>query len=223
MKPNRKISETTTPDGGRLILYEHDGNYCIRLNGQELMNSTVAASELLLGELATKRAINLASPCILIGGLGLGFTLKSVLKQVGPQAMVEVAELIPEIVSWNRDFLSHLNGELLDDARVKVLAEDVQEVIARGGREQFDAMALDIDNGPAAMVRSQNARLYSRSGLQGIAAALKPGGRAAFWSARADPSFAKQLAKVGLKVEEVPAKLHANARRCSYTIYVADK
>jgi spermidine synthase len=223
MKPNRKIAETTTPDGARLILYEHDGNYCIRLNEQDLMNSTIAASELLLGELAVGRLSGQSDPSILIGGLGLGFTLKSVLNKVGAKAGVEVAELIPQVVDWNREFLSHLNGALLDDSRVRVFAEDVWDVIARAGRNRYNVLVLDVDNGPTAMVQKRNARLYQGSGLQLIVGALKPGGRAAFWSARPDRAFAEQLAKVGFKVEAVPAKLYANARRSAYTIYVADK
>ncbi|EEF61792.1 spermidine synthase [Pedosphaera parvula Ellin514] len=187
------------------------------------MNSTIAASELALGELACARLIGQAAPCILIGGLGLGFTLKSVLKQTGPEAGVEVVELIPEVVEWNRKFLAHVNGTLLDDVRVRVSVEDVWEVLARAGREKYDALVMDIDNGPSAMVHKQNARLYSRTGLQRIAAALKPGGRAAFWSARADRIFAEHLARTGLRVEAVPAKMHANAKRCAYTVYVADK
>ncbi|MDB6125776.1 MAG: spermidine synthase [Pedosphaera sp.] len=223
MKPNRKLAETTTPDGARLILYEHDGTYCIRLNEQELMNSKIAASELLLGELVVGRLPAQSDSCILIGGLGLGFTLKTVLNRVGAKATIEVAELIPQVVDWNREFLSHLNGTLLDDSRVKVFVEDVWDVIARAGRSRYDAIVLDVDNGPTAMVQKQNARLYQQNGLQRIASALKPGGRAAFWSARPDPAFANQLAKAGLKVELVPAKTYANAKRSAYTIYLADK
>src|SRR3954447_5944567 len=104
MKPNRKLAEATTPDGARLILYEHDGSYCIRLNGQELMNSSITASELLLGELAAGRLSGQANASVLIGGLGLGFTLKSVLAKAGRKARVQVAELVPEIVDWNRMF-----------------------------------------------------------------------------------------------------------------------
>jgi spermidine synthase len=223
MKPNRKLAEATTPDGARLILYEHDGSYCIRLNGQELMHSSTPASELLLGELAAGRLSGRTNACILIGGLGLGFTLKSVLAKAGRKAQVQIAELIPEIVDWNRKFLFDVNGKLLNDSRVEVLVEDVWNVLARGGLDRFDAILLDIDNGPTAMVQKQNARLYDRDGLQRIAATLKPGGRAAIWSARPDRAFADRLAKAGLKVEAIPAKLYANSRRCAYTIYVADK
>jgi spermidine synthase len=223
MKPNTKLAETTTPDGALLALYEHDGTFCIRLNGEELMNSTVSTSELLLGELAARHVAAHAQPCVLIGGLGLGFTLRAVLDEVGPEATVHVAELMPPVVAWNREFMSHLNGSLLDDPRVHLLIQDVWHVIARGGRAKYDAIMLDIDNGPTAFVQKQNSRMYNEAGLQQIAAALKPGGRVAIWSARPDHGFADRMYDIGFKVEIVPAKLHANAKRCAYTIYVGDK
>ena len=223
MKPTRKIAETRTPDGARLALYEHDGTYCIRLGQEELMHSSLSVSELRLGELATERLASHAHPSVLIGGLGLGFTLRSVLKTLGPDATVQVAELIPDVVAWNREFLSSLNGTLLDDPRVEVIVADVREVIERGGRSRYDAVVLDIDNGPDGLVQERNDRLYHQEGLQRIATALKPGGRAAFWSAWLDHSFVRRLSGAGFVVQTIPAKLHANARRCAYTIFVADK
>ena len=223
MKPNRKLAETTTPDGARLALYEHDGSYCIRLNGQQLMHSAVTASEILLGNLAGERLSAQADACILIGGLGLGFTLKSVLAKVAPQTVVQVAELIPEIVAWNREFLIGLNGALLDDSRVEIFLDDVWSVLNRAGQARYDAILLDTDNGPTAMVQKQNARLYSRDGIQKIVAALKPGGRAVIWSASPDRAFADRLSKAGLKVEAVPAKLYPSAKTFACTLYVADK
>ena len=169
MKPNRKLAETTTPDGGRLVLYEHDGAYCIRLNGQDLMHSSVTASELRLGELAAETLSGQPESLALLGGLGLGFTLKSLLAKGGPGAKVQVAELIPQIVDWNRNLLAHLNGALLDDPRVEVLLRDVWTVIAGAEPARYDALVLDIDNGPTAMVQKQNARLYSSKGLLQIA------------------------------------------------------
>jgi spermidine synthase len=223
MKPSHKLAESTTPDGARLTLYEHDRSYCIRLNGQQLMHSSVTASELLLGELAMGNISRQAAPSILIGGLGLGFTLKSVLKMAGPKAKVQIAELIPEIVDWNRKFLYEVNGALLEDPRVEVFAGDVWDLITRAGRGRFDALLLDIDNGPAAMVQKQNARLYNRHGLRQIAAALKPGGRAAIWSASPDRGFVHRLGEAGFKVQVVPAKLHPTSKQHACTIYVADK
>ena len=223
MKPNRKLAETTTPDGARLTLHEHDGTYCIRLNTEELMHSSVHASELLLGELAAAPLLSHAHPWVLIGGLGLGFTLKAVLEKLGPESTVQVAELIPAVVAWNREFLSGLNGSLLGDPRVEVFETDVGEVIAQAGRARYDAVLLDIDNGPTAMVQEQNGRLYDRAGLERMATVLKPGGRLVVWSARPDHAFARRLADAGYMVQAVPAKLYPKAKRCAYTIYVADR
>ena len=223
MKPTIKLAETVTPDGARLALYEHDGSFCIRLNHEELMHSRLSASEERLGELAAGPLAAHAHPAVLIGGLGLGFTLKSVLAQLGPEATVHVAELIPAVVDWNREFLSGLNGTLLNDPRVEVLVADVWDVIARAGHARYDAVLLDIDNGPTAMVQKQNSRVYDRQGLEKIAAVLRPGGRAAIWSAGLDHGFERRLAGAGFAVAVVPAKLHANAKRCACTIFVADK
>jgi spermidine synthase len=223
MKPNVKLAEAPTPDGAMLILYEHDGTYCIRLNGEELMHSAVATSEILLGQLAAEHISNSSDPCVLIGGLGLGFTLKSVLENCGDDVTVHVAELMPAVVSWNREFLRDLNGKLLDDRRVHLFIEDVWHVIARAGRAKYDAIMLDIDNGPVAMVQRKNSRVYDMSGLKQIAGVLKPGGRVAIWSAHQDHGFADRLADIGFHVKIVPAKLYDTAKRCAYTIFVADK
>lgn len=223
VKPNIKLAEATTPDGKMLVLYEHDGTFCIRLNGEELMHSSVADSEILLGELAAKQIANYANPTLLIGGLGLGFTLRSVLQHIGPEATVHVAELMPAVVAWNREFLTGLNGSLLDDSRVHLFIEDVWHVIARGGRAKYDAILLDIDNGPQAMVQKKNERMYDALGLQKIFNSLRPGGRVAIWSATQDHGFVDRMTDVGFQVKIVPAKLYANAKRCAYTIFVGDK
>jgi spermidine synthase len=223
MIPTHKLAETRTPDGARLALYEHDGTYCIRLGQEELMHSSLSVSELRLGELATERLTSHAHPSVLIGGLGLGFTLRSVLRTLGPEASVQVAELIPAVVDWNRQHLAGLNGTLLDDPRVEVITVDVWDVIARAGRARYDAVMLDIDNGPDGLVQKQNDRVYDRNGLQQLATILKPGGRAAIWSAWLDHGFARRLSDAGFIVQTVPAKLHSHAKRCAYTIFVADK
>ncbi|MEI6568579.1 MAG: spermine synthase [Verrucomicrobiota bacterium] len=223
MKPNIKLAETTTPDGGRLILWEHDGSYCIRLNGQDLMHSKTTSSELQLGELGAEVLELQPQPLCLVGGLGLGFTLKSLLANGGAGARIQVAELIPEIVEWNRTLLAHVNGSLLNDRRVEVVLKDVWSVLMNSAPAQYDVLALDVDNGPTAMVQKQNSRLYSRKGLQRIATVLKPEGRALFWSAREEPAFAERLARAGFKVRVVPALLYPSAKRFSVSIYVADK
>lgn len=224
MKPNITLAETKTPNGARMTLVEHDGSFCIRVNGQQLMHSSVSTSEVQLGQLGCeKHPSRGAATRVLIGGLGLGFTLKSVLQSVGPKAVVHVAELFPELVQWNRTFLAKLNGRALADKRVAVFEEDVRAVIQRAARAPYDAIVLDIDNGTTAMVKNENHQLYSEWGMQQIALALKPGGRAAIWSACADAVIEKRLAKAGFKVQAVPAKLYEHARRSTYMIYVADR
>ena len=223
MIPTYKLAEALTPDGARLSLYEHDGSFCIRLGQEELMHSLASSSELLLGELAAEPLVAHAHPTVLIGGLGLGFTLRSVLQTLGPEATVHVAELIPSVVQWNRELLRSLNGELLEDPRVQVIVDDVWEVIARAGRSHYDAVLLDIDNGPDGMVQRQNDRIYQHEGLKRISAVLKPGGRAAIWSAFQDHGFIHRLSEAGFTVQVVKAKSHATAKRCSHTIFVADK
>jgi len=207
-----------------MTLVEHDGNYCIRVNGQQLMHSAVSVSEIELGRLSCENhAKKNNGTRVLIGGLGLGFTLKSVLATVGGNAVVQVSELFPEIVTWNRTFLAGLNGGALTDRRVNVLVEDVRAIIRRAAYKPYDVIALDIDNGTTAMVKEENHQLYSERGMQQIALALKPGGRAAVWSACADAVIERRLVKAGLKVQAVPAKLYAQAKRSTYMIYVADK
>ena len=224
MKPNITLAETKTPNGARMTLVEHDGSFCIRVNGQQLMHSSVSTSEIKLGELGCeKHSHRGAVTRVLIGGLGLGFTLKSVLQSVGPRAVVHVSELFPEIVAWNRTFLAGLNGGALADRRVTVLEEDVRAIIQRAARTPYDAIILDIDNGTTAMVKNENNALYSEWGMQQIALALKPGGRATVWSACPDAVIEKRLAKAGFTVQAVPAKLYEHARRSTYMIYVADK
>ena len=223
MKPNLTLAETKTPNGSRLTLVEHDGSFCIRVNGQQLMHSSVTASELQLGTTGCERHRGKNGIRVLIGGLGLGFTLKSVLQNTAPGDTVHVAELFPEIVAWNRTFLAGLNGKLLDDPRVKIFEEDVSAVIRRAARTPYDVIILDIDNGTTAMVMTENNELYSQHGMEMIGRALKPGGRAAVWSACPDVAIEKRLRKARFEVQAIPAKLHATAKRSAYMIYVADK
>jgi len=223
MKPHVKIAEALTPDGKRLTLHTHDGHFSLRVDSKELMHSAATASELQLGQLAAARASGADAALVLIGGLGLGFTLRSVLAGVGPRVDVCVVELIPEVIAWNRTHLAALNGALLDDPRVRLVTGNVWAVLGEAGAATCDVILLDIDNGPAAMVQAGNARLYDRRGIQRIYRALKPRGRAAIWSAKADAAFADRLTAAGFAVEAVPAKLFASAKRGTYTIYVADK
>ena len=222
MKPFRTLAQTRTPSGGQLSLHEHDNDYFMKLNGRALMNSTGTCSETLLAELACQPINPRSTPRILVGGLGMGFTLKRVLEIVGPDAVVHVAELLPDVVQWNRDLLKTLNNAALEDPRVEVFTEDVFNLIRRGRESKYDAILLDVDNGPIAMVAGKNARLYEHSGFTMIRRALKPTGRVTFWSADEDAPFMRRLSKAGFKVESVGAKSHERAKRLAHRIYIAD-
>lgn len=223
MKPQIILAEAHTREGARLTLHSHDGRFSIRVNGKELMNSAATASEVALGELATAEITRSAPARILIGGLGLGYTLQGVLVKVGAHATVHVAELVSAVIDWNRTHMSGLNGALLNDPRVKILNEDVRSIIARSANQPYDAILLDIDNGPSAMVQSSNAKVYDLRGIARIGQALKPGGRVAIWSSGADKAFESRLSNSGFDVKPTPVKKHATAKSTTYMIYVADK
>ena len=159
MKPRLKLAESTFT-GGILSLSQHDDSYSISLDGKELMHSRANASELLLGSLGVARLKNETSERVLIGGLGLGFTLKGVLESVQDRTLIEVAELIPEVIEWNRTYLKNLNGSLLDHPQVKIRPVDVTRLIQEAEPHTYDAIMLDVDNGPNAMVVDTNASLY---------------------------------------------------------------
>jgi spermidine synthase len=222
MKPFRTLAETITPDGARFTLHEHDGDHFMKLNGRQLMSTTSTTSEILLAKLACQNLSRHPHPRVLIGGLGLGFSLKAVLSIVGKKAEVHVAELLPEVVEWNRQFLMKVNGALLNDHRVKVFTEDVFRLIRRAQEARYDAILLDVDNGPTSFVRARNAQIYSRRGFNRIANALQPGGRVAFWSATDEEAFGESLARAGFRVHVVEAKSHDRAKRFEHRIYVGE-
>ncbi len=223
MKPHRLLAEARTPGGASLTLHEHDGAYCVRVGGRELMHSGAAFSEERLGEVGTAKLARGQAARVLIGGLGLGFTLRSVLAHVGPKVLVEVAELLPEIVAWNREFLATLNGAALDDRRVAVRVGDVDAMVRAAPPGRYGAILLDIDNGPAALVQATNSRLYADRGIHDLATALAPGGRLVVWSAGADRAFERRLARAGFTVQAVPVKIHAGARQEAGRLFVGDK
>jgi spermidine synthase len=221
MIPFRNLAETRTPDGSRFSLHEHDGQYFLKLNGRQLMGSNSTVSEILLADFACKFRKPIDAPRVLIGGLGLGFSLKRVLEVTGPQALVLVAELLPDVVAWNREFLMGLNGRLLDDPRVKVFTGDVFDCIKRSP-SGFDAILLDVDNGPTSFVQAKNSRLYTSNGLSLIHRALRGCGRVAFWSAERETAFLSHLKRAGFEAEEFEAKSHERAKRAAHRIYLGE-
>jgi spermidine synthase len=221
MKITRTLATSTTPDGERITLHEHDGHHFLKVAGLQLMSTTASSSEEQMAELSCTHLP--AKPRVLIGGLGFGFTLKRVLELTESDATVEVAELLPVIVEWNREFLHEVNGKLLDDPRVKIHVGDVYDLIDGCGSDRYHAILLDVDNGPDPFVQNVNERLYAKPGITRIKNALHPGGRVIFWSAHPDKSFARSLEGFFKKVECISAKAYPKAKRFTHTLFVADR
>jgi spermidine synthase len=219
MKPQHTIGKASTPDGGEIVLYERDGAYFIRVNGLELMTSRAHGSEEDLARLALAK-VQRKKPRVLVGGLGMGFTLRAVLDAVPISAKIMVAEILPAVVAWNREELAHLAGLPLEDPRVAVVERDVAEIIA-AGPSAFDAVLLDVDNGPAALTVAENERLYGPSGLASIRRCLRPGGVLGVWSADPDKAFEKRLAKTGFKVSTATVPARRGGKGPRHTIFVA--
>jgi spermidine synthase len=188
------------------------------------MGTVAVSSELRLAELGCEKLGAARGARVLIGGLGFGFTLRRVLELVRPDARVEVAELLPEVVDWNRRYLQSVNGKLLDDPRVNILVEDVMAVLTRVRAGRYDAILLDVDNGPpASIIDPATTRLYAEQGLKVLSRALRPGGRAVFWSASTDRAFLKRLTEAGFRATAVGAKSHPQAKRDTHTLFIADR
>jgi spermidine synthase len=223
MKPITKLAETRTPDGTVFALYEHDGNYSLHYNSNPLMSTGLTVSEQMLSDIGCDFPSRPAHPHVLIGGLGLGYSLKRVLEIIGKPATVRVAELLPEVVAWNREFLSKHNGPLLDDPRTAIHVGDVFDCIRDAEKRPYDSIMLDTDDGPGSLVLPQNVRLYRREGLEMIQRALTPNGRVAFWLACPEPRLLKDMARVGFKVSDFPAKAHVRSKRAAHRIYLGER
>lgn len=221
MKPTTKLATAKTPDGEALVLLEHDGQYVLKVRGVPLMSTKDSASEQMMVELA---CVDLPKePRVLIGGLGFGFTLRRVLELCPENTQVDVAELLPVIVDWNREFLTSVNGLLVDDPRVNICIQDVAELLNKTGDERYHAIMLDVDNSPDPLVDEGNAELYSAAGIEQAKAALQPGGRVVYWSANEDKNFARALRKVFKKVDCVPAKAYPQAKKFTHMLFVAQR
>jgi len=210
MKPTRLLGRTATPDGTPLTLHEHDGTLSIRAGGVELMSTRQHHSEERLAALACDGLRDRPRAAVLIGGLGLGFTLRETLRHLAADATVVVAELVPEVIAWNRNPAHGLAADVIDDPRVEVVTGDVAEVLA-ASRGRFDAIMLDVDNGARGLTAAANEGLYAAAGLGAARAALAPHGRLAVWSAGADPRFAARMEEAGFAVDVVRARTHATA------------
>lgn len=209
MRPWTLLDTAQVPgNGGELQLYQRGEEYSIKLVGRgELMSSRVHGSEEALAAQTCARLADSQRAQVLIGGLGMGFTLAAALQALGAQSRVEVAELVPAVVAWNRGPLAHLAGHPLDDARVRVQEGDIARLLQAGPRA-WDAILLDVDNGPEGLTRRENDWLYDVEGLTAACAALRPGGVLAVWSAGQAPEFLPRLRKAGFEAEEVRVRAH---------------
>ena len=201
-----ELSDARTPAGDRIVLRCRAGQFEIRFNGWELMSNRSHHSEDALAALACEH-LNVPAPRVLVGGLGMGYTLRALLDGLSAAAHVTVAELLPEVADWNRGPLSHLASHPLEDARVTVLCRDVSGVL-RTSPGSYDAIVLDVDNGPDAVTFSANRQLYARDGLRLMRRALKPAGVLAVWSASHSRRFEDTLAAAGFRWRgvEIPAR-----------------
>lgn len=214
-------------NGGELKFYRQGDDFSIRIAGSraggggELMNSRMHGSEDKLAELACPRVAGRKNPRVLVGGLGMGYTLAAALRHLGANAEVVVAELVPGVITWNRGPLGDCAGRPLDDPRTSVHEGDVAELLRRtqGG---FDAILLDVDNGPEGLTRKANDWLYAPEGLKAAQVALRAGGLLAIWSAGPDPRFTIRLRKCGYRVQEVNVRAHGN-KGARHLIWLAEK
>ncbi len=221
MIPWIKLDTSSIPGGTEeLRLMRRGAEFSIMLGHNELMNSRMSGSEEALATLPCERIRRRRNAHILIGGLGMGFTLRAALAAAPPDASITVAELVPAVTEWARGPMADLHGTSLDDPRVTLHQGDVGELI-RSRRSTYDAILLDIDNGPAGLTRTANDSLYDAAGLGLAQAALKPGGVLAIWSAAPDQPFAKLLKKLGFAVEEIRVRATAGRSGARHVIWLA--
>jgi spermidine synthase len=220
MQPRELIGTAQIPGGNELRLFRHGTDFMIVLDRNELMNSRMSGSEEALAVMTCARLPDASAPHLLIGGYGMGFTLRAALAQLPAKARLSVAELVPEIINWARGPMASLAAGCLDDPRVTLLMQDVAALIGTN-RNHYDAILLDVDNGPDGLTRDENDQLYSRTGLALAKAALKPGGILAIWSAAPDPAFAKRLRVSGFSVDEVQVRARSNGKGPRHIIWFA--
>jgi spermidine synthase len=212
MIPRELIDVARIPGSNdELRLFRRGADFMIVLDRNELMNSRMSGSEEVLATATCERLGARKAPHLLIGGYGMGFTLRAALRSLGADAKLTVAELVPEIIDWARGPMAELAAGCLDDPRVSVVGDDVAALIDTG-QGQYDAILLDVDNGPDGLTRPSNGRLYSERGLESAWRALRPGGILAIWSAAPDPRFARKFGSCGFKVDEVVTRARSNGK-----------
>jgi spermidine synthase len=223
MIPWKLLDSALVPNnGGELRLYQRGSELSIRADGNELMNSRAHHSEEVLAQLACERVGVRRKLRVLVGGLGMGFTLAETLRRVRKDAEVIVAELVPAVIDWNHRYLGHLAGFPLDDPRVRVEEGDVAKLL-RNAHEQYDAILLDVDNGPEGFTREHNDWLYARAGLRHAFNALRPESVLAVWSASPDRGFTERLRASSFAVEEVSVKARGERGGSKHHIWLATR
>jgi spermidine synthase len=219
MIPWALLGRTTTPGGEDMALMQQSGEYVILAGGKPLMSSRMSGSEQALADVGCRQARGLEDPCVLVGGLGMGFTLRAALDVLPGTATVVVAELVAGVVEWNRGPLGPLAGYPLNDARTRVEVGDVADLL-RASRARFDAVLLDVDNGPEAFTTSRNTWLYGDAGLAAVRSALKEKGVLAVWSAREHRRFEQRLRYAGFTVEVVRVRARLKKGGPRHVIFV---
>src|SRR4030081_3795314 len=223
MIPWIKIDTARVPGtDGELRLMRRGAEFSIMLGTNELMNSRLSGSEAALATLAAKKLEAISKPHLLIGGLGMGFTLRAALAVLGTGARIVVAELVPAVVAWARGPMAEIFGDSLGDPRVSIDETDVSEII-RSSDSKFDAILLDVDNGPEGLTRKANDALYSSAGLNAAYTALRPGGVLAVWSSGPNAAFSKRLRTAGFDVNEVAVRATAQRSGARHVIWFATK
>ncbi len=222
MIPREEIGVADVPGGKPLRLMRHGDDFIIMLDRNELMSTRMSGSEAALGTMTCRRLHSRDTARLLIGGYGMGYTLRAVLAEFGPGARIIVAELVPQIIEWARGPMQALAQGCLDDPRVEIRIEDVAPLIG-SAKGAYDAILLDVDNGPDGLTCDANDGLYTARGLQSARAALRPGGILAVWSAGSDAAFTRRLKQSGFTVEEVRVRARENGKGPWHTIWFAQK
>jgi spermidine synthase len=223
MLPWIQLDSAAIPgDAGDLRLKQRGTEFSIMLGATELMNSRLKGSEEALATLSCERIVGRENPTMLIGGLGMGFTLRAALGALPQDARVTVAELVPEVVGWARGPMAEIHNGSLDDARVDIHIGDVGALI-RAHTRHYDAILLDVDNGPDGLTRTSNDSLYDMAGLNAAKAALRPKGVLAVWSSAPDTAFTRRLRQVGFAADEVSVRANGKRGGARHTLWFATK
>ena len=220
MIPRELLATAMVPGGGeQLKLFRRGADYMIVLDRNELMNSRMSGSEEALANMTIERLGN-RDAHLLIGGYGMGFTLRASCAALSPKGKITIVELVPEVVAWSKQYMRELSGDTLSDPRVELIIADVADVIREGS---YDAILLDVDNGPDGLTRDANNRLYSAPGLRAVMTALKRGGILAVWSAAPDRHFTRRLDEAGFAIDQVTIAARSNGKGARHTIWFAQK